>query len=76
VVLLEPRHRSAELAIDEPSRFVEFLGRCFRHKRKTLRNNLAPYYGKAEVEACAEASLRAEQITLETLADLYRRLVH
>jgi 16S rRNA (adenine1518-N6/adenine1519-N6)-dimethyltransferase len=76
VVLLEPRDRAAELGIDEVSRFVEFLARCFHQKRKTLRNNLAPYYGKVTVEACAEASLRAEQITLEALADLYRRLVH
>lgn len=69
VVLLEPR---APLVADPPG-FLEFAGRAFRHKRKTLRNNLAPHYGP-EVQAWPEAGLRAEQLSLDRLAELYRRL--
>jgi len=68
-VLLTPREPPAE---DVPG-FLEFAGRCFRHKRKTLRNNLLPYCGR-RVEACPEAGLRAEQLPLEGLIDLYNRL--
>lgn len=56
----------------EPARFLEFVSRAFRHKRKTLRNNLAPFCG-GEVAAWPEASLRAEQLSLEQFVDLYRR---
>lgn len=76
VVLLTPRARAAELGVAGAARFVEFLSRCFRQKRKTLRNNLAPFYGKAAIDAWPEAALRAEQMPLEALAELYRRLVH
>ena len=61
-------------AIDDPARFLTFVGHCFRQKRKTLRNNLAGIYGKALVEAWPEASLRAEQLSIEQFAGLYRRL--
>jgi 16S rRNA (adenine1518-N6/adenine1519-N6)-dimethyltransferase len=53
--------------------FLEFAGRAFRHKRKTLRNNLLPCYGR-QVEAWPEARLRAEQIPLEQLLKIYGRL--
>jgi 16S rRNA (adenine1518-N6/adenine1519-N6)-dimethyltransferase len=69
-VRLTPRPGSG---VSEPARFLEFASRCFRHKRKTLRNNLAPVYGKA-VEAWPEARLRAEQLSLERLVELFRRL--
>jgi 16S rRNA (adenine1518-N6/adenine1519-N6)-dimethyltransferase len=54
-------------------RFLEFAGRAFTHKRKTLRNNLLPFYGRA-VEAWPEARLRAEQLPLDRLVELYGRL--
>lgn len=69
VVLLEPRRQAA------PEGFLEFAGDCFRQKRKTLRNNLAGIYGKEAIETQPEAGLRAEQIPLEQLMDLYRRLL-
>jgi 16S rRNA (adenine1518-N6/adenine1519-N6)-dimethyltransferase len=67
-VLLTPRPAPVE---DVPG-FLEFAGRCFRHKRKTLRNNLLPFYGR-KVEAWPEAGLRAEQAPLEKLIELYSR---
>lgn len=42
---------------------LRFAGRCFAQKRKTLRNNLRPYYGE-QVDALAEARLRAEQLSI------------
>lgn len=75
VVRLDPHGRAAELGIGDPRAFLEFVGICFRQKRKILRNNLAPVYGREVVDAWPEASLRAEQIPLETFAAMYRRLV-
>jgi len=72
VVLLEPR--AAGLGVDDRESFLKFLGHCFRQKRKTLRNNLASVYGKELVEAWPEAGLRAEQISLEGFAEIYRRI--
>ncbi len=53
--------------------FLEFAGRCFRHKRKTLRNNLAPFYGE-QVSTWPEARLRAEQIGLTEMIALYEQV--
>ena len=72
VVLLEPRH--ADLGIGDTRAFIRFVGLCFHHKRKTIRNNLVDTYGKEAIDAWPEAALRAEQITLEGLAGMYRRL--
>lgn len=74
VVLLTPRDRTAELRLDDTGRFLAFAGRCFRQKRKTLRNNLAGVYGHGAIEGLPEASLRAEQLSLEELASIYRRI--
>ncbi len=52
---------------------LAFVGRCFSHKRKTLRNNLRPFYG-APVDQLPEAGLRAEQLTLDGFVELYSRL--
>jgi 16S rRNA (adenine1518-N6/adenine1519-N6)-dimethyltransferase len=54
--------------------FRRFASLCFRQKRKTLRNNLAPYFDRAVLESQPEASLRAEQLSVAGLADLQRRL--
>ena len=72
VVLLEPRKR--ELRVGDPEAFLEFVGFCFRQKRKTLRNNLLEIYGKEKIDQCPEAGLRAEQLSLEQFAEMYRRL--
>ena len=70
VVLLEPR----DSAISDREAFLEFAGRCFRQKRKTLRNNLAGVYGKEIVDVWPEASMRAEQLSIDHLAEMFRRL--
>lgn len=71
VVRLDPRPQGFWGIENAPS-FLEFAGRAFRHKRKTLRNNLAAYYGDS-VSEWPEAGLRAEQLPLEKLTELYRR---
>jgi len=70
VVLLEKRDR----ALDDAAGLVRFVGHCFGHKRKTLRNNLAGIYGKELVESWPEASLRAEQIPVEGFLAMWARL--
>jgi 16S rRNA (adenine1518-N6/adenine1519-N6)-dimethyltransferase len=72
VVRLEPRTDAP--ALPDVEEFLRFVGRCFHQKRKTLRNNLAPVYGKEVVDAWPEAGLRAEQIAMEGFIDMYRRL--
>jgi len=53
--------------------FLEFAAQCFRHKRKTIRNNLAVVYGRDVVENWPEAALRAEQLSLPQLEEMWRR---
>lgn len=74
VVRMTPRDRTAELALDSAENFLAFAGLCFRQKRKTLRNNLAGAYGRDALEGLPEAGLRAEQLSVERLAALYRKL--
>lgn len=69
-VRLTPRPASGSV---EHARFLKFASRCFRQKRKTLRNNLAPYYG-SRIDTWPEAGLRAEQLSLERLQELHARL--
>jgi 16S rRNA A1518/A1519 N6-dimethyltransferase RsmA/KsgA/DIM1 with predicted DNA glycosylase/AP lyase activity len=71
-VLLEPRKQA--LAVEDTEAFVRFVGQCFRHKRKTIRNNLAETYGN-RIDSWPEAGLRAEQISLEHFAALHQRLL-
>ena len=71
VVLLEP----LAAHVDHPEELVRFIGLCFQHKRKTLRNCLIDAYGKDRIDIWPEASLRAEQIPLEKFIEMYRRLV-
>ena len=76
VVLLEPRDAAQEWNLPDKRAFLRFASACFQHKRKTLRNNLAPCYGKERLDALAEGRLRAEQLSVPQLADLYRQLAH
>ena len=71
VVSLEPRRPRQD--IEDPAAFLTFVGQCFRHKRKTIRNNLAEIYGN-RMDGWPEAGLRAEQISLEGFAEMFRRL--
>lgn len=73
VISLEPRRR--DLAIADREGFLKFVGLCFRHKRKTIRNNLAEIYGTERIETWPEAKLRAEQLSIEQFAEMYRRLL-
>lgn len=59
--------------ISDMNGFLKFAARSFRQKRKTLRNNLEPFYGP-RVSAWPEARLRAEQIPFEGFLEMYGRL--
>lgn len=72
VVRLTPCNRAEQMGIHDVEAFLSFLGACFRQKRKTLRNNLLEHYF---IDGYAEASLRAEQLSLEQLAALWARLL-
>ncbi len=52
---------------------LQFVGRCFAHKRKNLRNNLKPFFGDA-LDGSPEANLRAEQLSIQGFIELYARL--
>lgn len=71
VVLIEPLP-GGPMVVDSDG-LVRFVGHCFGHKRKTLRNNLAGIYGK-DVEAWPEAGLRAEQIPVAGFIEMWRRI--
>src|SRR5262249_60432565 len=68
------RCRAGELGIDSPEEFLKFVRLCFHQKRKTIRNNLSGEYGQV-ISSWPEAPLRAEQLTIEQFAAMYRRLV-
>jgi 16S rRNA (adenine1518-N6/adenine1519-N6)-dimethyltransferase len=72
VVLLEPRE--PEDSVADRDGFLRFASDCFRHKRKTLRNNLASRYGRERMDALAEGRMRAEQLSVAELAKVYREL--
>jgi 16S rRNA (adenine1518-N6/adenine1519-N6)-dimethyltransferase len=60
-------------------KFLEFVQRCFAQKRKNLLNNLGGIYPRGRTEReLARLSLprgvRAEQLTLDQFAELYRGL--
>ncbi|HEY7336110.1 MAG TPA: 16S rRNA (adenine(1518)-N(6)/adenine(1519)-N(6))-dimethyltransferase RsmA [Bryobacteraceae bacterium] len=74
LVRLEPRDSAAELQISDKAGFLRFASACFRQKRKTLRNNLAPVFGRERMDALEEGRLRAEQLSIADLAALYRKL--
>jgi 16S rRNA (adenine1518-N6/adenine1519-N6)-dimethyltransferase len=66
----------ANLRVDNESRFLEFVLRCFGHKRKTLRNNLRDTVEKERFDEALNSSgispeARAEQLSLQQFATLY-----
>jgi 16S rRNA (adenine1518-N6/adenine1519-N6)-dimethyltransferase len=79
VFRLTMRSRFAELGV-EPASFLRFLRQIFALKRKTLANNLrASGYNPAAVDGafarCAvDARARAEAVSLEEMACLFRAL--
>jgi len=70
VVRLTPR---SELPAD-PRTFLKFASQCFRHKRKTLRNNLLGSYEKDLLDSVKETSKRAEQLSIAELVSLQEML--
>ncbi len=69
VVALTPR---AQPLVEDTGRFLRFAAACFSQKRKNLRNNLlAPYPG---IDGRPEARLRAEQMGLADMIQLWRAL--
>jgi 16S rRNA (adenine1518-N6/adenine1519-N6)-dimethyltransferase len=68
VVQLERRNLPE---VPDPSAFLKFASMCFRHKRKTLRNNLYPVY---EIAGTEQARLRAEQMSIPQLAALHANI--
>ena len=60
--------------LPDQAAFLTFAGRAFSHKRKTLRNNLLPFFDKNYLESLPEAGLRAEQLSIAQLRDLFHRL--
>lgn len=55
-----------EPRVSDYSAFVDFAARCFRHKRKTLRNNL----GRGDIP---HAARRAEELSIEELEEARRQ---
>ena len=72
VVLLEPC--DCALPAADTDEFVRFVGHAFHQKRKTLRTNLAEFYGKDLLDGWPEAGMRAEQISLAGFLDMWNRL--
>jgi 16S rRNA (adenine1518-N6/adenine1519-N6)-dimethyltransferase len=72
VVRLSPRDTTADWALDDPSDFLRFASLAFQQKRKTLRNNLRADY--PAIDETEEAGQRAEQLSVERLVNLYRKL--
>ncbi len=73
---LEPRLESLEVPEGE---FIAFLKLSFGQKRKTLWNNLKTEYKPAKLRAALEkagieATARAEELSLEKSAELFREL--
>jgi 16S rRNA (adenine1518-N6/adenine1519-N6)-dimethyltransferase len=54
--------------------WLRFAGQAFRQKRKTLRNNLQHLYPAADWENIPEKNLRAEQLDIPALQDLWSRV--
>ncbi len=54
--------------------FLKFAGLAFRQKRKNLRNNLGQAYPQADWDALPERTLRAEQLSISQLRELWRKL--
>lgn len=73
-VRLDPRDAAAEWGLADRASFLRFAALCFHQKRKTLRNNLAPVYGRERVDGLPEGRLRAEQLSIPELIALHHKI--
>jgi 16S rRNA (adenine1518-N6/adenine1519-N6)-dimethyltransferase len=66
--------RLTPIAAPQSAEFLDFASACFRHKRKTLRNNLASRYPKDTLDSLPIITRRAEQLSVQELFDLFTAL--
>lgn len=79
LVVFEMTSRFPDWTEQQFEEFLDFMKLCFAQKRKNLLNNLAAQFPRAFVERELLAleipqSIRAEQLTLEQFANIFRGL--
>lgn len=71
VIRVTPRTDVPEV---DREKFVAFISACFRHKRKTLRNNLNAVATREQIDQLPGMERRAEKLTPAEFLGLFRQL--